>query len=211
MTKILILDDHALFRDGLQHVLTAMDEDVTVLQSDCLDHAQSAVEQHPDLDLLLIDLDMPVNDGFEALDLFTTLHPTLPCVILSASTKRSDVTKSLENGALGFISKNSRGEALHGALKLILMGETYVPYEIMHAERRTNRSPSIDLTTRQLQVMSLVVEGCPNKIIADRLALAEPTVKMHLSAIFKKLNVHNRSAAIAAVANNQIALPKLEN
>lgn len=209
MIKILILDDHALFRDGIKHVLHSMDNAIEVLQSDSLENAKTMVEQHPDLSMLLIDLDMPINDGFEALDLFTTLYSTLPCVILSASTKRSDVTKALEKGALGFISKNSRSEVLHNALKLILAGEVYIPYDIMHTERRVNRKNHVDLTNRQLQVMSLVKQGCPNKIIADKLELAEPTIKMHLSAIFEKLKVHNRTAALEQVNKLKISLPEL--
>ncbi len=207
--KILVIDDHALFREGLHYALKAIDSSIELLQADSLAQARIIVEEHLDLAMLLIDLEMPVNDGFEALDIFTTLYPTLPCVILSASTKRNDVNKALKEGALGFISKNSPAAALHNAMNLILSGEIYVPYSIMHAERRVNREKRIDLTPRQLQVMSLVIQGCPNKIIADKLNLAEPTVKMHLSAIFEKLNVHNRSAAIAKVREKQISIPEI--
>lgn len=206
--KILVIDDHALFREGLHFALNAIDSSIDLLQADSLSQARSTVEENPDLALLLIDLEMPVNDGFEALDIFTTLYPTLPCVILSASTKRSDVVRALEGGALGYVSKTSPAAAMHNAIKLVLSGEIYVPYSIMHAERRVNREKRIDLTPRQRQVMSLVIQGCPNKIIADKLDLAEPTVKMHLSAIFEKLNVHNRSAAIAKIRENQISIPE---
>lgn len=208
--KLLILDDHALFRDGLHYMLQAIDSNIELLQADSMSKAKELIEDTSDLSLLLIDLEMPVNDGFEALDLFTTLYPTLPCVILSASNKRSDVTKALDGGALGFISKTSHGDVLFNALKLILSGEIYVPYDIMLTERRINRDNDIQLTKRQLQVMSLVVRGLPNKLIADKLTLAEPTIKMHLSAIFEKLNVHNRSAAIAAINENDISLPELD-
>ena len=159
---------------------------------------------------MLIDLEMPVHSGFEALDLFTTLFPTIPCAILSASTKRSDVTRALDHGALGFISKTAQGPVLHNALKLILAGDIYVPYDIMHAERRINRKNCVELTHRQLQVMTLVVDGLPNKVIADKLELAEPTVKMHLAAIYEKLKVHNRAAAIAKLNELNINLPSLD-
>ncbi len=204
--KVLVIDDHALFRDGLHYALKAIDSSIVLLQADSLSQAKITVEKHPDLVILLIDLEMPVNDGFETLDIFTTLYPTLPCVILSASTKRNDVNKAIDAGALGFISKNSPAAAMHNAMSLILAGEIYVPHSIMYTERRINREKRIDLTPRQRQVMSLVIEGCPNKIIAAKLDLAEPTVKMHLSAIFEKLNVHNRSAAIAKIREKHISL-----
>ncbi|MFC3120468.1 response regulator [Agaribacter flavus] len=153
--KIIILDDHALFREGLQYILQAIDRNIEVLQAPSLKDAQYLLSSHAEIELLLIDLDMPVNDGFEALDLFTTLYPTLPCVILSASTKRTDVEKALEHGALGYISKASKGEILRNALKLILSGEIYIPYDIMLSERRQDKNLRVKLTERQLEVMAL--------------------------------------------------------
>ncbi len=207
--KILILDDHALFREGLHYMFQAFNPEIVLLQAETMAQAKTVINEHPDTCLLLIDLEMPVNDGFEALYLFTTLFPTMPCVILSASSNRSDVTKAIERGALGFISKNAPGDVLHNALKLILAGEIYVPYDIMHVERRINRSNGISLTKRQLQVMALVMKGLQNKLIADQLDLAEATVKMHLAATFEKLGVHNRTAAIAEIAKRKIALPEI--
>lgn len=208
--KLLILDDHALFREGLHYILQAIDPNIQLLQAETLSQARDSLEQNPEITLLLIDLEMPVNDGFEALDLFTTLYPTLPCVILSASTRRADVVKALEKGALGFISKSTQGLALHNALKLILAGEVYVPYHIMLAERRINRKSGIDLTPRQQQVMRLVIKGHANKVIADKLDLAEPTVKMHLASIYEKLKVQNRASAIRKLTELKITLPDID-
>ena len=208
--KILILDDHALFREGLHYTFQVINPEIELLQAESFEQARDIIEKTPELNLLLIDLEMPVIDGFEALDAFTTLFPTLPCVILSASSNRGDVNKAIQGGALGFISKNTQGESLNSALKLILSGEIYVPFDIMHVDRRINRNESVELTKRQREVMSLVVKGLPNKLIADKLDLAEATVKMHLAAIFEKLGVHNRSAAIAEVSKHKLALPMID-
>lgn len=208
--NIVILDDQELFKEGLHYLLQAIDPNICLFQASNIQQAQAIVEEHSDIALMLIDLDMPVNDGFVALELFTRLFATMPCVILSASTQRSDVIRALDEGAMGFISKQTKGPALLNALKLILSGEIYVPYGIMYAERRTNRDDDIAFTTRQLQVMALVRQGCLNKVIAHRLELAESTIKMHLSAIFEKLKVHNRTAAIKEINKLNITLPKLD-
>lgn len=105
--KILILDDHALFRDGLNYMLQSIAPEINLIEAATVDSAVALIQEHDDISLALIDLDMPVQDGFDALTLFTSNFATLPCVILSASTKRSDVTKALDLGAVGFISKNS--------------------------------------------------------------------------------------------------------
>lgn len=198
--NILLIDDHALFREGLQCALQLIDADIVIWEAGSFDSALEQLENNTSLDLVLIDLDLPVHNGFEVLSHLSKYYPTLPCVILSASTNRSDVDKALALGALGFISKSTKASVVHNALKLIMAGEVYVPYEIMHAERRSNTESRVRFTPRQLDVISLVTQGHPNKIIADKLNLSEATVKMHLTAVYEKLNVHNRTSAIAKLS-----------
>lgn len=202
--EILLLDDHSLFRDGLEYLLKALDPSLKVIQAATILEAQNELSQNNNVALLLIDLDMPEKNGFEAMASFHDKFPLIPCVILSASNKRSDVEKALAQGAMGYISKSSKGEALYNAIKLILSGEIYIPYEIMHKERRSNSLDRLQLSQRQKQVIQLVAEGHANKMIAYKLDIAEPTVKMHLAAIFGKLDVHNRTAALAKLAELQI-------
>ena len=146
---------------------------------------------------MLLDLNMPKIGGFEILENFTKSYPTLPVVIISASNKRSDIQRALALGAMGFISKDTTGDVMLNALKLILSGGIYTPpdlkQQVTHAEDQTNQTP--DLTPRQLDVLKLMVEGHSNKIIAAELALAETTVKMHVTAILNRLAVSNRTQA----------------
>jgi DNA-binding NarL/FixJ family response regulator len=195
-----------MFREGLQNVLQAMDSDLQVFQAGSIEQTDDLLKEHQDVAMLLIDLEMPVHDGFYALDYFSQRYLTLPCVILSSSTKRSDAKRALDSGAMGYICKSTQSTSLYNAIKLILEGEIYVPYEIMLAERRVNRVDDLAFTQRQKQVIKLMMLGEATKVIANELELAEATVKMHLSAIFTKLKVHNRSAAISKINSLRIQL-----
>lgn len=208
--KILALDDHSLFRDGLRFVLQSYDDSIELLEAVSFDMSLAIIEEHDDLALFLIDLELPSQSGFEVLEYVVKHYQTLPCVILSASTKRTDVERALKAGAMGFISKNAKGQSLYNAIKLVLSGEVFVPYDIMFTERRVNREQNVNLSKRQQQVMSLIKKGLPNKLIASQLSLSESTVKMHVSAIFEKLQVNNRVAALAAISEQNISLPHSE-
>jgi len=133
-------------------------------------------------------------------------------VVLSAVGDRETILKTLDVGAMGFISKNSSSKVLLGALRLVLSGGVYLPPEVLEqrsggaplpaapsGERWQNALATLDLTERQLQVLKLVIQGKPNKIIARELNVAEGTVKIHVTAILKALNVGNRTQAILAL------------
>jgi len=206
--KILIADDHAMFREGIQHVIKDLAEHVEILEASNSEAALQHARQHSDIDLVLLDLNMPGKNGFAALDIFCEQYPTLPVVILSGSNLRSVVQRALDNGAMGFISKESSGSTMLNALRLVLSGEIYVPSSLVgHDNKQSNGQGSETLTPRQLDVLALLVEGCSNKIIAKRLGLAESTIKMHVTAIFRELNVNNRTQAAKAVENLGIDLP----
>jgi len=209
--KILIADDHALFREGMRHVLDDLAQPLMVLEAaDCQQTLQHAM-QHPDLDLVLLDLCMPGEDGFTALEFFASRFPATPVVILSASDQRRDMQRALDLGAMGFIPKATSGPVMLSALNLVLSGGVYIPPSMIKNEH----SPAPDnahksgLTPRQLEVLSLLVEGGANKEIAQRLNLAEATVKMHVTAILKNLDVNNRTRAARAVEQAGITLPDM--
>lgn len=200
--KILIVDDHALFRGGLWHVLQELDEQVDILEASNCDCASQHVAANPDLDLMLLDLNMPGTDGFKGLATFSKQYPTIPVVIISASNQRNDIQRALDAGAMGFIPKESTSSVMLNALKLILAGSIYLPPSMA---QQSNQDPNQKngngqtLTPRQLQVLKMVVQGHSNKVIAAELDIAETTIKMHVTAILRCLGVSNRTqAALAA-------------
>lgn len=193
--EILLVDDHSLFREGMSYVLEKLEPEVTILGAANYQQALNYLQQHPSIDLVLLDLDMPGKNGFETLASLTELYPTLPIIILSASNSRQDIQQAIHKGAAGYICKDTPSSTMLNALHLVLSGGIYVPSDFHH----NSTEPSSLLTPRQRDVLTLLVEGLSNKDIARRCDLAEATVKMHVTAIFKSLNVSNRTqAAISA-------------
>jgi DNA-binding NarL/FixJ family response regulator len=202
--KILVADDHPLFRAGIRHVLLQLDDVVEIAEAD--DHAavMAHLSKHSDVGLLLMDLAMPGMQGLAALELLTQRYPALPIVVLSASEERSDMQRSLDRGALGFIPKSSTPAVMLQALRLVLAGGVYVPPALVQGMMVTSSTSDLaskrdELTPRQSAVLARVIEGKSNKAIASELGLTEATVKAHVTAVFKTLRVANRmQAAIAA-------------
>ena len=125
--KILIADDHALFRDGLHYVLDELEEQATILEAVDLKHAIQHVSTNPDLDLMLLDLNILGQDRFEILHILTRAYPIIPVVIFSASNQDSDIQHSLDAGAMGYIPKDMRRTDMFNALRLVLTGHIYAP------------------------------------------------------------------------------------
>jgi DNA-binding NarL/FixJ family response regulator len=198
--KILVADDHALFREGVIHILQGLDENIISFESSDVEQTLCVVAENDDLDLLLMDLYMPGPNGFDALDILTNSHPSLPIVVLSASNNPHDMRKTIQKGAMGFIRKDSTGSIMLNALRLVLAGEIYTPSQMMN----TGGEQSYHLTQRQLEVLQLMEQGCANKIIADQLNISEATVKMHISAIFRELMVSNRTQAVLKALEHNI-------
>ena len=203
--KILIVDDHALFRDGLRLVLVALEENANILEAYGHDDALRMISIHPDIDLVLLDLNMPGKDGFTLLDTLSRHYPALAVVILSASIQRGDVQRVLDGGAMGFIPKDTTSAVMLNAVRLILAGGVYVPQSmVLHIDPHLVERHSHGLSTRQLEVLTKVAQGYTNKEIAAQLVLAEATVKMHVTAIMKTLSVSNRTQA--AMEANKLGL-----
>jgi DNA-binding NarL/FixJ family response regulator len=209
--KFLVVDDHALIREAMRGVLKELRGDATILEAATAAEATSVIGQHPDLALILLDLKLPDRDGIEMLGELRERYPAISVVMLSAFNDRANVVNALDNGALGFIPKTDSREILLGALRLILAGGTYIPPEILRpaVAAAPDKPPSsqkrpspaeLGLTERQVDVLALMMQGKSNKLICRALDLAEPTVKNHVSAILKALDVTNRTEAVLAVA-----------
>jgi DNA-binding NarL/FixJ family response regulator len=207
--KILVADDHALIREALRHVLKELDGDVTVLEARDGGSTCRLVNENVDLDLLLLDLNLPGTSGFATLAELRRDHAALPVVILSAQEDAATMRAALDRGAMGFIPKSANNAVMLSALRLVLSGGRYVPPELLNAAPgvalsdaplSAPKSPAeLGLTERQLDVLALMAQGKSNKQICRDLGLAEATVKIHVTAILRTLKVASRAQAIVAV------------
>lgn len=212
--KVLIVDDHHLIREGMRPVLERLappgsHETVQVLEAQNFDEAEAAAGRHPDLDLVLLDLRMPGISGFAGLAQLQRRFPGLPVVMMSGEDDPALVRAAIDHGALGYIPKSSTSEVILSALRLVLSGGTYLPREAI-GQRTVPSIPAPDfaahvearlgITPRQADVLALLLAGKSNKAICRELQLAESTVKNHVAAVFKALNVTTRVQAVLAVA-----------
>jgi DNA-binding NarL/FixJ family response regulator len=195
--RILISDDHSLYRAGVRQLLAQALPEAKLLE--CADAAatRAAIQAHPDLDLVLLDLTMPGEGGLALLRALAHEAPAVPVAILSASENPADVQTALKAGASGFIPKSSTDDVILGAVQLILKGGVYVPPLMVTARVMPQGDAAIEkLTPRQRDVLGLLGQGKANKEIGVELGLSEATVKQHMSAILKTLNASNRVQAV---------------
>jgi len=216
--KILLIDDHALIRDALRSVLRELAGNATVFEASDCRQAMRLIEQHPDLHMILLDLNLPDRDGFAVLSDLRKRYATISIVVLSAFHDRENILRALELGALGFIPKSAPREVMANALRLIFSGGIYVPPEALARGETTvagaapgrRVSPAdLGLTERQMEVLALMMQGKSNKAISRILDTAEPTVKHHVTAILKALKVANRTEAVIAVGALGWELPQI--
>jgi DNA-binding NarL/FixJ family response regulator len=222
--KILLVDDHVLIREALRGVLKEVKGDATVLEASSCSQAMQVIAERPDLDLILLDLNLPDRDGFSVLTELGERYPAISVVVLSAQQDRGSVVRALDLGAVGFIPKSGQREVMLSALQLVFAGGIYIPPEILAREQPSARQsdgkqpaatrPSVSpadlgLTERQVDVLSLMMQGKSNKAICRVLNLAEPTVKNHVTAILKALEVSNRTEAVIAVGQLGWQLPQV--
>lgn len=223
--KILIIDDHPLIREALRHVLAELDEGIVLMEARSCAEALTVTDENPDLALLLLDLGLPDVDGFEALGMLRERHSAIPVVVLSASEQPEVVMRAIDAGAMGFIPKTSSTHLLLSALRFVLAGGVYLPVEILRQRKQgpanapaladtgklsaTVSPRDLGLTSRQAQVLSLVLQGKPNKLICRELDVAEGTVKIHVAAILRALGVDNRTQAVIEVGRLGMKLDAL--
>jgi len=222
--KVLIVDEHPLMRAALANVLAGLGPRVDVLQADSVTAALAELQAHADTALILLDLMLPQAESTSALDRVRQAHPGIPVVVLSGVADRATVVAAIRSGAMGLISTRSTPVVLLNALRLVLAGDLYLPPDVQRAESPSRaasgpggaplpaaaparRGDELGLTKRQLEVLALLVQGKPNKVICRRLGVAEGTVKTHTAAIFRALGVSNRTEAGFAVNRLGIELP----
>lgn len=198
--KFLIIDDHAMIREGVATMLRAAFANAVVLQAGDGAAGLAIAAAHQDLDLVLLDLAMPQSGGMAALKTFGMQCPVAPVVVLSGSEDVEDVRQALALGALGYVAKSAHPATMMAALKLVLDGEVYVPTFVVGQRPPAHSAPApFGLSARQAEVLALIGDGLANKQIASRLGLSEKTVKAHVTAIFRALNVSTRSEAARTI------------
>ena len=208
--KILVVDDHPLIQEALRHVLAALDPALEFVGAQDASEAHAALSREPDTDLILLDLALPGCDGFALLAELRREWPGMPVLVISATHDRETVEHALDLGAMGFIPKTANTRILLEALQLVLAGGIYVPNESGHVagsvRSRTTitRPEQLGLTLRQADVLKLLVQGKPNKLICRDLKLSEGTVKVHVSAILRALNVRNRTQVVIELARRGV-------
>jgi len=197
---LIIADDHPLFRAALREVVGRQIPDAQILEVSSLDALQTAIADHPDSDMVLLDLRMPGARGFSSLLYLRAEYPAVPIIVISASEAASVVRRALDFGASGFIPKSASIETIGESLRTVLDGGISAP---RLPERRTNAEEQdrelarrlSTLTPQQLNVLVMLAEGQSNKDIAGHLSITEATVKAHITGILRKLGIERRTQA----------------
>ena len=227
--KVLLIDDHPLILSALKTVIQGLGDDVTVAGVGSAAEARVALKQDADFDLVLLDLQLGDATGFELLTELRSTYPALPVVVVSASDRTSDVIRSIDMGAMGFVPKRASNDTLCEALRLVMSGGIYVPPMTMGVDQPqpSPREPDttipgylkvvshqaaqpgyqttptlaeLGLTPRQTDVLALLLQGKPNKLIARELNLSVETIKDHVAAVLRALGVNSRTQAVLAVS-----------
>lgn len=207
--KILIADDHPLFRNALRQALESAYPNTQWFEAESADSLQAVLEQNTQLDLILLDLQMPGSHGYSTLIHLRSHFPTIPVVVISAHEDNTNIAKAMHYGSCGFIPKSTSMEELAQALDLILQGEPWIPEGIdLSAETVDSEGEFAnrlsELTPQQYKVLQMFGEGLLNKQIAYDLDVSEATIKAHATAIFRKLNVRNRTQAVIALSQLEV-------
>ena len=226
--KVLLIDDHPLILAALQNVIQGLGDNVTVVGVSSARAARDALREHSDFDLVLLDLQLGDADGFDVLSEFRSSYPAVPVVVVSASDRTSDVIRSIDLGAMGFVPKRASNETLFEALHMVMSGGIYVPPMSLGGgppgsvsgptdpggalrgvhdaaagsafQRPAAGLEALGLTPRQTEVLALLLQAKPNKLIARELNLSVETVKDHVAAVLRALGVSSRTQAVLAVS-----------
>jgi len=201
--KVIIADDHPLFRAALKQAVMQAVPGVEIVEADSLSAVQGAAEQHVDADLILLDIHMPGAHGFSGLVFLRGQHPGVPVIVVSGSEEPHVMKRAMDYGASGFIPKSSPLEVISEAITQVLEGEEWLPQEIssvadLPEEDYKFASALASLTPQQFRVLTMLTEGLLNKQIAYELSVSEATIKAHVTAILRKLGVHSRTQAVIA-------------
>lgn len=221
--KVLLVDDHTLFREGIALLIRPLVQPLQTWEAGSCEEAFAVIDERGPADLVLIDLGLPGASGLEGVRRLREVHPEMPVVVMSSADDKDTVLAALDAGAMGFIPKSSTSAVMIGALKLILAKGIYLPPSVFLAARSPAPTPvgvaaaaasappspqgavaaarrpvELGLTPRQSEVLHLLLQGKPAKLISRELDLSLSTVKAHTSAVLRALNVTTRTQAIVA-------------
>jgi len=210
--KILLADDHVMFREGMRPFLISLGENVEILDAGSFEDVVNHLDAGAVPDLTLLDMKMPGMSGAASVAIVKERLPDKPVVVLSGLVDRELMVNSINAGASGYIPKKLSGAAMVSALRLILSGEKFLPVLMLNADSSGGDPLSAQgaggrkdrLTRREKDILMLLKDGLPNKVIASKLSLSEVTVKSHLCSIFRKLGVSNRVQAIRCFAGDSL-------
>ncbi len=213
--KIIIADDHPLFRAALKQAVTQAVPEVEVIEADSLTALQETVEDHNDADLVLLDLHMPGTNGFTGLVFLRGQNPSMPVVVVSGSEEPRVMKRAIEYGASGFIPKSAPLDVISDAISAVLEGEIWLPQEVADGDAVSDDDAEFaaklaSLTPQQFRVLMMLTEGLLNKQIAYELSVSEATIKAHVTAILRKLGVHSRTQAVIEASRLGVEPPKTE-
>ncbi len=214
--NILIVDDHPLFRHALIQAVRYSLPQAQIHEAASVDEFYHKLETGPEQDLVLLDLHLPGASGFSALVHARAQYPILPIIVVSAHEEISVMQRSIAHGAMGYIPKSAPPAHIGDALRTVLEGERWLPpnyLAVQHDPRATDEADLAlriqSLTPQQFRVLMMVAEGLLNKQIAYTLDVSEATIKAHVTAIFRKLGVQNRTQAVLAISALNIDEPRL--
>lgn len=215
MPSLLIADDHPLFRAALRGAAADAVDDLQVQEADSLDGVLAALDAEPGIDLVLLDLHMPGNHGLAGLAAIRAQHPGVAVVVVSANDDPRVIRRALDHGAAGYLPKSTGLEDLREAIRAVLGLQQWLPPALRNAVDGARSLPGdaelaarlASLSPQQFRVLALVAEGLLNKQIADRLGVQERTVKAHLTAIFERLGVRNRTQASVVLRELELSDP----
>jgi DNA-binding NarL/FixJ family response regulator len=211
MSTFLIADDHPLFREALQAALNPFFDDMKIIESDSLPSTLKAIKNHPEIDLILLDLNMPGSDNYYGLTSVIDKAANTPVIVVSASDNEESVNIAMHYGARGYIPKTFNSRKMAHVIMTVLDGGIFIPEKYIDkvGVNAPDLMTSIEyvkgLTPKQLRVLRCLKEGKMNKQIAEELFVTEATVKAHISSIFKKFNVSSRTQVVLLVDKIDLA------
>jgi DNA-binding NarL/FixJ family response regulator len=201
--RILIIDDHPLFREILRQYVEDSYPDARIFEAGSVQEAMAVLVEYAGFGLITLDVSLPEMDGIAGLALIRAMLPVIPVMMMSGVNDTSMAHLAMAHGANGYVSKSAGGRELKHAMHLILGGDAYISPCVLISKSTVVPPPvpeeetlgEFGMTPRQLEVCRLLMAGLPNKAIARRLACAEGTVRLHVSAVLRALNVRNRTEA----------------
>ncbi|WP_206482935.1 response regulator transcription factor [Thalassotalea sp. G2M2-11] len=201
--KIIIADDHPLFRQALLDTLKVKLTQTQWVEAQTIEELEQQLHAHNEADLLLLDLNIPGAHGFNTLIHVRNHFPQVPVVVVSAHEDHDTIAKAMEYGAAGFVPKSTPVESILIAIQQVLLGDIWLPDSFQQQQKSDDNSDIAtrvaSLTQQQYRILMMFAQGMLNKQIAYDLNVSEATIKAHATAIFRKLNVRNRTQAVIAI------------